>query len=260
MSNSMEKSEGTQNYPEKEVEMVKALRVRTVFTDEKILEKIADKIHEEGLVSGFSIQPAESGYFKDGKRVVEKQFELDFLLDPELSEEKRKHVTQLIENEIGKKWEIPAITQEVVEINKDLLGFVKRAEVEYQRYKKEKRVRLSLTLAVLLSISGIIAEASKLYVERREEKAVAAERMKELDTLGRIDAKISRQIADINFKLAFGKKGEGETIKSLERVPGEDFGMDSYKEINDLEKTVDEAWIELRKVIKSEGSREGKNK
>lgn len=246
--------------PDKEVEMVEAIRVRTVFDDEKVLENIADKVHGQGLVSGFSIEPVEGGYFHEGKRVKEHQYALDFLLDPSISEAQKQKIIDRINEELKGKWETPAITEEKVQINKDLLGFVRRAEAEYGRYKRERRLRLSLTLTLLLAISGLIGAVTKRYVERREEKAVAAERLKEFKNLERIDDKIRNQIGDINLKLAIGDKGRGETIKSLEKVPGVEFGMDSYKEINDIEKTVDEALGEVRGVIKLEEFRSGKNK
>ena len=101
----------------KEVEMVEAGRIRTVFTDEKVLEKIADELHSKGLVSGFSVEPIAAGYFHHGKRVKEHQYALDLLVGPGESEERRQAIVQIINAEIGKKWETPDITEEKVQIN-----------------------------------------------------------------------------------------------------------------------------------------------
>ncbi|MGC9598792.1 MAG: hypothetical protein ABSE18_00145 [Minisyncoccia bacterium] len=236
----------------KEIEMVEAVRIRTVFTDQKALEKIADELHSKGFVSGFSIEPIEAGYFHHGRRVKERQYALDLLIDPSETEERRQTIIQVINSEIGKRWETPDITEEKVQINKDLLGFIKRAETEHGRYKKERRMRLSLTLALLMSISGLIGAVSKRYVERREEKAVAAEREKEFERLNKIDQKIQLQISNIELKLQMGQQ--------LEKKPGVEFGGDYYPEIHQIEKTVEEGVDEIMKLMELEKGKERDNR
>ncbi len=244
-------SENVGTPEKKEIKMVEAVRIRTVFTDQKALEKIADKLHSEGFVSGFSVEPIEAGYFRHGGRVKEHQYALDLLIDPSGTKERRQTVIQVINSEIGKKWETPAITEEKVQINKDLLGFIKRAETEYGRYRKERRMRLSLTLALLMSISGLIGAVSKRYVERREEKAVAAEREKEFERLNRINQKIQLQISNIELKLQIGRQLEKKS---------EIDGIDHYPEIDQIENTVEEGVGEIMKLMELEKGKERDNR
>lgn len=48
--------------------MVEAIKISTVFADQKILQKIADKLLSEGIISGFHIDRTLAGYVFAGKK------------------------------------------------------------------------------------------------------------------------------------------------------------------------------------------------
>jgi len=227
--------------PEREVEMVEAARIRTVFSDPKILEKIADRVHSQGLVSGFSIEPIEAGYFHHGKRVTERQYGLDFLIRPDESEERKRRIIEAIKGEIGEKWETPDITQESVQINRELLGFIQRAEVEHKRFLKERRRRLTLTLSLLISIAGIVGGITERYAERREAKAVAAERAKDYKRLGELEQKIQEQVGELERKLNAGEP--------LPTSPTDMAAQESHEDLSAILKTVRDVEHQARKIL-----------
>ncbi len=223
--------------------MVEATRISTVFNDAKVLEGIADKLMSRGLISGFSIEPIASGYVYEGDKVIEDQFSLNILL-AEQDETKAEEIRALVSSVIGEKWDVPRIEQETVSVNEKFLGFVRRAEIEHVRYRREHRNKLVLAVAFAAGMLGLVSESVKNYGEHKAKIAIAGEREATLKKLSDIQEKLADQIAAVEGKLS---RGEELTETAT------DMGAGGQKqELYDMILTVREAEKELLKTIKSE--------
>lgn len=224
--------------PKKE-KMVEATKISTVFSDQKILEQIADSLVSKGLISGFHIDRALSGYIYKGNKVKEPQWSLEILLDNQTDEKVKSEIRKAIEDAIGQKWEVPAIEEESVRVNEQLLGFIKRVGVEHRMYVRERKLKLTVALAALLSISATIGTFTKKYFDEREQKAVAAERADSYKRISALEKKVSDQIFALDAQIAAGRS---LTVSSNDMSAATD-----YEETQKILKTVREVEFEMEK-------------
>ncbi|MEK9147460.1 MAG: hypothetical protein AAB593_00915 [Patescibacteria group bacterium] len=219
--------------------MIKAIKISTVFYDQKILEQIADTLISKGLISGFHIDNVISGYIYKGKKNKENQYSLEILLDANVDSNTKNAIKDIIKNTIGNKWDVPPIIEEKgVEINKELLGFIKRAEIEHKKYKKEKNLKLAVALSAFLAISSTIGFFTKKYFDEKEHIAIATEQAKSYAKINELEKKISHQISELENKITSGKL----TIEPSDMAIGT-----SYKETAEILETIREVENEMRK-------------
>ena len=220
--------------------MVEATKISTVFPDQKVLEQIADNLLKKGLISGFHIDRVLSGYLYKGKKVEEGQYSLEILLDSQTDKKVRGEIRVAIENAIGEKWDVPAIEEETVRVNKELFGFIKRAEVEHKKYVTQRRLTLTVALSALLSLSAAIRTITKKYFDEREHKAVATEQAESYKRISALENKVSRQISELDAQLAAGKP--------LTVSPSDMAATTDYEETQRVLDTVREVQDEMRKL------------
>src|SRR3989344_1646264 len=227
----------------REKSVIEASRISVPFEDPKILEKIADELHSQGLISGFNLRPIEAGYFFHGKRVTENQYVLEILIDPDLADFKKEAIKKAVQEKIGSQWETPAVIEDKVSVNKELLGFIKQAETEHRRYRKERKLRVAAMTAFLLSVMGITGVFLKKYQEEKIEKAVKQEQKETLKKINTLQETIQKQIAELDSQI---EKGELHTLPT-------DMAADvSYEETNRILKTVRELESSLENLAQSE--------
>jgi len=234
---------GSEGGPEEE-KMVEATKISTVFPDQKVLEQIADSLLLRGLISGFHIDRVLSGYVHRGSRVEENQYSLEILLDNQTDERVKGEIRRAIEDAIGKKWEVPAIEEERVRVNRELFGFIKRAEVEHRKYVRERRWKLTIALSALLSISATMGTFTKKYFDEREQRVVATERVKSYKRMTELENRISRQISELEARIAAGKP--------LTVAPSDMAAVTDYEETQRILDTIREARDEMRKLSETE--------
>lgn len=229
--------------PERKEEMVEAVNISTVFTDAKLLEKIADDLMSRGIISGFSVEPIRAGYIYEGKKTEEDQFELSILAE-ENNSDKIEEIKQAISEAVSPHWDVPKIEQRTVKVNSDLLTFVRRAGIEHKKYLSERNKKLSLALAAFLSVSGIIGTFIHRYTEEHAQEAVKKERVQELDELKKVEDELGRRIDTLN-----GMLNDNRPLTSL---PNDMSVTTAYKETDDVEKVLKDAREKLEKIINSE--------
>ena len=227
--------------PEK---MVSAKKISTVFPDSSLLEKIADKLRSEGIISGFSIEPIRAGYTYSGKKVTEDQFVLNILSENSVDDSIKQRIIDELRSAIGEKWDVPAIREEQVEINESLLTFIKRSNIEHKKYLRQKNRTLSLALATLIGISGLIYEVSAKYIDKKEQQATTAERQHSYDKLTALQESIQSQIINLENKINNNEK--------LHAVPNDMSADDGYEETENILQSVRDAQNEM-KVLKETG-------
>lgn len=228
--------------------MVKCTKISTVFSNAGVLENIADKLMSEGIISGFSIEPVVAGYVYEGKKVEEGQFKLEILIGSESGQENKEKIISKIKEVIGAKWDVPAIQEQGVEVNEKFLSFIKRAEVEHKRYRKERKLKLTLAVAVLAAMSSIVGAMAKKYVDDREQKAVAEsvlrERQISYEKVRNLEQKIQDQINKMNIKIS---RGEPFTPSPTDMAAG-----DLYEETDTIRDLVREVEFEADKLANPE--------
>ncbi len=238
--------EGMKDLEDKKTEsqekMIPAIKISTVFSNEKLLEKIADKLLNTGLISGFSIDLINAGYIYHGRKIKENQFLLKILVNENIPSDKKDKIISIIQKNINQKWDVSAIEEESVLINEALLNFIKRADIEHRRFKKEKQLRLALSLTVLMTLSGIIGLVSKGYVDQRVAKTIAMERLKHYQELDDLNYKIQQKITALELQIS-------------KKIPfhytGAEWSYD-YKETSDIAETI----LQVREKLQNEISRE----
>ncbi len=227
--------------------MVEAIKISTLFSDQKILGRIADRLLSEGIISGFHIDTVLAGYIFAGQKVEENQYSLEILIDASATPEIKEKIKTEIATTLGEKWEVPVIEEERINVNERLLSFIKRAEIEHRRYLTEKGKRLVFSLAALISLVTAVGVIGKKYINEHEEEVVAMEKKKEREkNHTRIEAltqDIQAQIADINQQI---EEGKPFTV-----LPNDMSGVNSYEETNKLLKTVRGVEFELRKLTEN---------
>ena len=227
------------NFEQKE-KMVDAIKITAIFSDAKVLEKIADSLLSKGLISGFHIDNIHGGYLYEGKKVEQGQYALEILLEQSAGSAIKDQIREIISEEIKKQWDVPIIEEENVKINENMLSFIKRAEVEHKKYEFEKKLRLSVSLAALLSVSGLIAMFADKYVEKKEQDAVMKDRQKIYLKVQALQQDIQNQVIVIERKL----NNEGKlTVAQNDMSAG-----DSYEETEKLQKFMRDVEFEIRKL------------
>jgi uncharacterized protein involved in tolerance to divalent cations len=235
-------NQNPENRPEKE-ETVEAIKISTVFPEQKILEQIADKLLTEGVISGFHIDKTLSGYIFGGKKIEEDQYSLEILIDASTSDEVRDRIKNTISTVIGKKWEVPAIEEERVNVNAKLLNFIKHSQVEHGKYINEKKKRFVFALAGLLGLSTTLATLSERYMEHREQDIATVERKRAHDKVEEMLQKVQDQTRDIDFKAM--------NRQPLTPSPGSEMGV-AYEETAKILDTIHEVEFEMRKLARGE--------
>jgi len=218
--------------------MVEATKISTVFSDQAVLEHIAEDLLSKGLISGFHIDRVLSGYIHKGKKVGEGQYSLEILLDNEVGGTAKQQIRQTIEAGVGEKWEVPVVEEEQVKVNRELLGFIKRAEVEHSKYVRERKLKLTIALTALLSLSATLGTFTKKYFDDREHKAVAAERAESYKKITALEQKVSDQIFALDAQIASGKP--------LTVSPNDMSASTDYEETQEVLRTVREVEHEMR--------------
>lgn len=224
-------------------EMVSATKISTVFPDQKVLERIADRLLIQGIISGFHVDRVVSGYIYAGNKTTEDQYSLEILLDEKADGALKEKIRRAIAEEIGRKWDVPAIEEEAVRVNRQLLGFIKRAEVEHGKYVRERNTKLAVTLAALLAVSGMVGTLVKRYTDERERQAVATEQAESYKRLLKLEQNIERQRAELDAKISAGKP--------LTAVPTDMAATESYEETGEIIQTIREAQEEMRRLIEA---------
>ena len=238
-------AESPEGSAEAREELIKAERISTIFDDAKTLEGIADKLLGEGVISGFSIEPVRSGYIHRGEKVKEDQYSLNILLASDAPPEVRERVRRIITTTIGEKWEAPAIKEDSIEVNREFLGFIRRADVEHKRYVKERHTKLAFALTAALSISGVIGTLVKQYGDERERRAVATEHSQTLERLSGLERKISKQV--------FALEAQIEEGKPLTYSPNDMAATSSFDETQEILETVRQVEGEVLRLVRAEG-------
>lgn len=237
------REEKTEKDKEQERTVIEAARISVPFEDPKELQEIADELHSQGLISGFNLRPIGAGYFFQGKRVTEDQYVLEILIDPDLSESKKETIKTAIQEKIGSQWETPAVIEDKVSVNKELLGFIKQAETEHKRYRKEKKLRVAAMTAFLLSIMGITGIFLKKYQDEKITKAVKQEQKETLKKINKLQEAIQKQVAELDSQI---EKGD-----ELHTLPTDMAADVSYEETNKILETVRELESSLENLAKS---------
>jgi hypothetical protein len=226
---------------ERREQMVTAIQISAVFSDAVALERAADNLLSRGIISGFSIEPARSGYLYEGKRTTEDQFVLSILVDSTIDEGKKRDIRRSIADSIGTQWDVPAIREESIQINEHFLTFIQRAGIEHKKFKRERRLRLSFMLAALLSISAALGTVSKKFVEDREHKAAAAEQVKNLKRIQALEEDVQEQI--------FVLEGQLQSGQSLHPEPTDMAASESFEETQKIIDTIRAAQEEIRLLM-----------
>lgn len=201
---------------------MEAIRISTVFNDQSYLEKIAERLMAKGTISGFTIDQVNAGYAHEGKQVTEAQYKLEILTPASGEEDLRAEVEAEVHRSIGEKWDVPAITEERVRVNEDLLRFVKRAGTEHRRYIKERRFRTGIILTAALSFLSLAGLLIKEYGESKARAAVKQEQKLALDNLDKLREKLEHDVMDLNAKIESGDKLTG--------VPNDMAAVGSFEE------------------------------
>lgn len=182
------------------------------------------------------------------KKIEEDQYSLEIMIEASSSKEVGEKIKNEITESIGDKWKVPVIEEERVSINERFLSFIKRAEIEHRRYLTEKRKRLVLGLAALLSIISAFGVVGKKYIEEREQKIVATEKHKEREKaherIEELEQDIQNQIKNIDAQI--------QEDKPFTILPNDMAIESSYEETDRLLRTVREAEFELRKLAESD--------
>lgn len=226
---------------EQQERLVEALKISTVHTDNSVLERIADALHEKGLISGFSIVPIRAGYFHHGARVTEDQYMLNILTDPAATAEARSEIRGMIESHIKKDWETPAIEEEMVTINESLFEFIKRVDVEHTNFKRERSLRRVLAASLVASLMTITGGFVKWYSDQREAEGRIAAFSEHYDRLGKLDSELGMKIQRLEAKI---QMEEPLTVK-----PSDMAAQDSYEETQGLLDAVRDVEREVKVLL-----------
>ena len=227
-----------------EEKMIECVKISTVFDNAKVLESIADNLMSQGLISGFSIESVKAGYVYGGKMVEEDQFKLEILLDSESDNEKKRKIISKINEVIRTRWGVPAIQEQNVVVNEKFLSFIKRAEVEHKRYRKERKLKLTIALATLMSVSGLFGTVTKKYIDNKKEEAVAAERTKTYNRLGNLQQKMQEKIIALESQIA--------KEEPLHEAPTDMAAFAGYEETREILDLVRDAEFESMKLADPE--------
>ncbi|MGD0977293.1 MAG: hypothetical protein ABR875_03305 [Minisyncoccia bacterium] len=221
--------------PDEKVEkMVEVVKISTIFNDPKVLEKIADELISAGIISGFSIEPVKAGYIYKGAKIEEEQYQLEILLEAGAGQEIKDKIHSKIEEIIGKKWDVPAVIEEDVRVNEKFLGFIKRAETEHKKFKKERNLKLTVGLAALLSISGMIGILTRKYVNEKREEVASSERARNYKELEDLQQKVQQKVQELDRKI-YMKKPLHESPTDMAAFAGYDETWEIINLVRDAE-------------------------
>lgn len=179
------------------VETVQVYRIRAEFDDAEKLKKIAHELLKEGIVSGANVEEVQPGYVYKGKMVKpgdKPHFALDILLSPDAPEDLKEKVRETIRGVVEEKWDVPSIQEEPITVNKGLLGFIENAGVEHKKWRRERRLRRTLVLSLVLTLGSLLGVLGKKVVEDRAERAVAAERMEQYKRVRELQEKVLAKV------------------------------------------------------------------
>lgn len=224
--------------------MVQATKIKTIFSDPKVLEAIADKLLSDGTISGFNIEQVVGGYIYDGAKTEEVQYALEILLASDTDQETKKKIKSSLIEKIGEKWDAPMIEESTVEINESLLNFIKRAEIEHKRFTRERRMRYSVSLTALLSIAGIIGTITDRYVGKQIDKAAIVERDKAYKKVIQLEKEVEEQIDDLNWKMSHGE--------APNMLPNDMAADAAYIETEKILRTVRDLELEMRRLVEAD--------
>lgn len=222
-----------ENAPER---LVRVKKIRTVFPDYKVLQKISDSILGKNPdVSGYRIGEIESGHIFDGQKVVGPSHELTICMPLDTSDEDIKKITSVMDTEIRKYWKIPFIEIAEAEVTESFLSAMEHAKREQGRYARSRRTN-RIGKAILASITLLLAGVG---IEFHGQKTMARKSHEDIKRVERLSEEL------INGPNGLQQKAADGTLQADE-APDE-FGTYKNRQLRELQDAIREAEHSARK-------------
>jgi hypothetical protein len=223
--------------------LVEVFRWTVVFDDEKRLKAVGSELERRGMITGYRIEPMETGYTMHGEHIEGKQFLLRFIVSPSVTEEGENAIQEFITSRIS--WDVPLIEKDSISVNQEFARHLEGMESNLRTVRrKQKRTRNALVtlltgIGVLLGGVGVKhAKDSAAHEARKKERTAASQRLDALSESAR------HQVQRIDNIL-----GEGGKLTQIPIGMGEG---SAHQETLDLLSTIMKANGEARRQMEKD--------
>ncbi len=220
-------------------------RFRTFFPDANVLEMIKSQLRKENLITGANIIVGKiDGTYEDrGEEKRNKLSELEIIVPLAISPENKKRIYDVIENIIGKKWNVPFIIEDTPKLNKDSCRYIEGLESENSRLRRLHRKIRTVMYGLLAGIGLTVTTGGPAYYMHSQKveavkQAQKDERERIYEQIHTLERRMEEMTRELNYKLVEGKPlkiKEGEFTNSI-------------KEVDDIRDQVRELEFAIRKL------------
>lgn len=173
-------------------QLIDVVRIETVFENREVLSAIAQRLMEEGLVTGYKIGTIEGGYYNRGRlRSRQHQYELRVLVPMSATQESLK-IQSIMKEEIGRYWDKPFVYVDASKATEEDLSYIADAKNEHALYVRERRVKWTVGCVAFGLITALLAVLGKNFLDSRAQDI----RRTELERIARDLSDLEGQISD----------------------------------------------------------------